>query len=79
MRAELKKLGSALDLDHLSQTILDDWGALADSSALMIEWADRDRSQTVGHREGIAMEFGSCFKAFVAAECCRQVEQEALR
>lgn len=54
------------------------WGGLAASAAFRIDGLPPG-GEVIEHRADEPMEVGSCFKAFVAAECCRRVERGLLR
>lgn len=68
-----------MDASDLTAQILAAWGPLADSAAFRIEPVGPGATPVAAHRSDVRVEVGSCFKAFVAAACCRQVERGALR
>lgn len=67
-----------MDDTDLSKQILGAWGDLAPSAAFRIDGLRAD-VDAIEHRPDAPLEVGSCFKAFVAAACCRAVERGALR
>lgn len=67
-----------MDGTDLSDQIRDAWGDLAPSTAFRIVGLRPDAG-AIEHRPDAPLEVGSCFKAFVAAACCRAVARGALR
>src|SRR5262245_60026983 len=67
-----------MEIDRLKSDLLADWQPLLGSTAFRIEWRKAGQSVMVEHNADLPMEVGSCFKAFVAAECCRQVAAGAV-
>ncbi|MDP9364642.1 MAG: class A beta-lactamase-related serine hydrolase [Chloroflexota bacterium] len=67
-----------MNVADLAGEILAAWDGLAASCAFRIAGL-RPGGAAHEHRADEPMEVGSCFKAFVAAECCRRVERGTLR
>jgi CubicO group peptidase (beta-lactamase class C family) len=54
------------------------WEPLGASAAYRLVRSTAERSGAIARRGDAPFEVGSCFKAFVAAECCRQVSEGLL-
>lgn len=71
-------LGTMMETDKVAQIILTAWQPLSDAGAFRIERDGRDTSLAEEHQADLSLEVGSCFKAVIAAECCRQAERGML-
>lgn len=65
--------------DQLKRQLLSDWQSLGNATAFRVERHPGRTESGIEHNADLPLEVGSCFKAFAAAECCRQVEGGTLR
>lgn len=62
-----------IELDAVRDRVDALWSPLGATAAYRLTQASGIESQAVGRHDNDRFEVGSCFKAFVAAECCRRV------
>lgn len=66
------------ELNSLGDQIDAVWSPLGDAAAFRLTSSLDPEPEGVRHNDDEQFEVGSCFKAFIAAECCRQVSSGLL-
>lgn len=67
-----------IELNSLGDRIDAVWSPLGKAAAFRLTGSLNSESEGAGRNDDERFEVGSCFKAFVAAECCRQVSSGLL-
>lgn len=62
-----------IELNTLGDRIDAVWSPLGKAAAFRLTGSLNSESEGAGRNDDERFEVGSCFKAFAAAECCRQV------